>query len=119
MKLEYGYGAGVPDDVEIAWGARLIFPDDLVVNRQGFLGRDLPGADDLVSWLNGEGCGLTGRGNGAIKQALNRARELAASGELRQDEARQIVLYEDGRGVIRGNPNGSFGYLYICGYLKS
>lgn len=119
MKLEFGYSAGIPDEVKVAWGARLIFPDDLVVNRQGFLGRDLPEAEQLIAWLNGDGYGFTGRGQGAIRRALAEARRQAAAGELRQDEDREIVLYENEHGVIRANPNGSFGYLYICGYLKS
>jgi hypothetical protein len=37
---------------------------------------------------------------------------------LRKNEMRTVTLYEDETGVIKGDPRGSHGYLYVCAYLK-
>ena len=31
----------------------------------------------------------------------------------------EVTLYEDESGVVKGNTNGSHGYLYVCAYLKA
>jgi hypothetical protein len=29
-----------------------------------------------------------------------------------------VTLYEDERGIVRANPQGSHGYLYVAAWLK-
>lgn len=50
-----------------------------------------------------------------LKQALAATR---TSG-LRSDESREVVLYEDDYGKVVGNPNASYGYLYIVAFATS
>jgi len=103
LKLTYGL-RNLPADVTSAWGARLIWPNDLVHDRQDLKGEDTKA---LIDWLNG----------GALRVALDNAARLARS-ELAPSEDREVVLYEDERGVIKGNPQASHGYLYVAGWLK-
>lgn len=97
--LKFGYNAGLPDGVTSAWGARLIYPNDLLWDRQDAFGNDKVA---LQEWLN----------SGPLKSALEDVRS-----KVGRDENRQVVLYEDERGRIVANPNGSYGYLYVCAYL--
>jgi hypothetical protein len=108
MGLTFGYNAGLPDGVRAAWGARFIFPDDLLYDRTGIFG-DEDKRKALVEWLN----------SGALGAARDEAGRLADSYALRNDETREVVLYEDDEGKIVGNPNRSFGYLYVAGWLKA
>lgn len=107
MNLTFGYNAGLPKNARAAWGARLIWPDDLVYNRQ-----DMQGSDEdrkaLAEWLNG----------GALRDARAEARNLAKSYMLTSNENREVTLYDDGKGRIVANPNGSYGYLYVAAWLK-
>lgn len=103
-----------PDDLTCAWGARWIWPNDLVWDRQDAFGPD----DDraaLMHWLNGS------RGLNAIRplaSALDTAKRMADEGLLRSSENRTVTLYEDERGIVRGNPQGSHGYVYVAAWLK-
>jgi hypothetical protein len=106
LRLPWGASRSVPEGVTTAWGARFIFPDDLLFDRQGFAG---PDTEPLMQWLNG----------GALQDARNMARELARGvGTLRPDEDRTVTLHEDERGIIVGNPQASHGYLYVAAWLK-
>jgi hypothetical protein len=109
VKLQFGLHAAIPHDAVTAWGARLIFPDDLVWDRQDFAGLDTPEGQRLKQWLNQ---------GGALRQALKQAGKLAATFAWRPDSDDQRVLYEDATGKIVGNPNRSFGYLYVAAFLK-
>jgi hypothetical protein len=104
LRLAFGL-RDIPADVTSAWGARLIWPNDLVHDRQDLKG---PTKGLLAQWLNG----------GALRVALDNAARLARASELTQSEDREVVLYEDERGVIKANPQASFGYLYVAGWLK-
>ena len=108
----YGQPAAwdAPDGVPI-WGARFIFPDDMVYNRQGFNSLD---EGELKAWLN------TGPGEGVNRIVLagDAARQLAAEGKIRQSSEEVVTLFEDEQGIIRGNPNKSYGYLYVAAWLK-
>ena len=107
VQLDFGYTAGVPADYRGAvWGARLIYPADLVWDRQD---NDYTGDGDreaalkqLHEWLN----------RGALNAALK------ACHRFRSDEQRHAVLHEDERGIIVGNPNASYGYVYVAAWLK-
>jgi hypothetical protein len=105
--LKLGYGLrSIPEEVSTAWGARWIFPNDMVHNRQDLKGEN---TDALIAWLNG----------GAIKAALIEARELVRRWEMFPSSDKTLVLYEDETGKIVGNPQSSHGYLYVAGWLKA
>jgi hypothetical protein len=108
-KHELGFGAKrhVPDEVTCVWGARLIFPDDLVWDRQDMIGEE---ADRMMLglWLN----------DGALRAAVTEARRMADGLELSPREERRVVLFEDERGIIVADPQSSHGYLYAAAWLK-
>ena len=101
--LNFGYNAGLPDGVRAAWGARFIFPDDLLHDRTGIFG-DEAERKALIAWLNGG--------------ALRAIRDAASNAGLRPNESREVVLYEDDKGKAVANPNASHGYLYVAAWLK-
>src|SRR5262245_7583104 len=102
--LAFGYNGGLPDGVKAAWGARFIFPDDLVYNRQDLIGADTEDGKKLLDWLNG----------GALGAARAKARTMHVSSA----ETVEVVLHEDETGIVLGNPQGSYGYLYVVAFLK-
>jgi hypothetical protein len=105
--LKLGFGLReMPEGVTTAWGARWIFPNDMVHDRQDLKGEN---RDALIEWLNG----------GAIKAALIEARELVGRWEMFPDSDKTLVLFEDETGKIVGNPQSSHGYLYVAGWLKA
>lgn len=106
MKLAYGLSRAIPDDVETAWGARLIGPADLLHDRQDLVAKDDASKATLVEWLNG----------GAIAAMCAELRHGYA--RLAQDWDVMPVLYEDERGIIMGSTNASGGYVYVAGWLK-
>lgn len=115
LKLSYGATRSLPEGVRAAWGARLIWPNDLVWDRQDIAGEEGDRAE-LATWVNGS------RGLESIRplaQALERAAQLARLYELDPGADRTVVLYEDERGTIVGNPQGSHGYLYVAAWLKA
>lgn len=107
MQLRFGLSNAVPEDVRTAWGARWIWPDDMLPDRQGFeTDLDDAGADAFFTWLN----------SGPLMKARAEARRLASSHQLSTTENRQVTLYEDDGGIVVGNPNGSHGYLYVSAW---
>jgi hypothetical protein len=106
VNLSFGLHRAIPEDVDTAWGARWIFPDDRVRDRQDLRG---PAATELKNWLNG----------GAVLRAKANAREFAAQGIISSRSSETVTLFSDDRGVVVGNPNGSYGYLYVAAWLKS
>jgi hypothetical protein len=102
----FGLFQAVPAAVANAWGARLIYPDDLLHDRQGMTGGE-EGRPELIAWLNG----------GAIRAALANARKFDNAYKLSRDGAQQVVLHRDELGVIVACPNKSHGYLYVAGWL--
>jgi len=106
-KLEFGLNAALPKNVKAAWGARLIYPDDLVWDRQSRIGA-VKHVKPLIDWLNG----------GALHAMREQARDFHKNGFMSPRSSADIVLHEDERGIIVGNPNGSHGYLYVVAWLK-
>lgn len=104
LKLAFGLRA-VPASVGTAWGARLIWPADLVHDRQDLKG---PDAERLQAWLN----------SGPLVHALTRMRAGDRAG-LSPTDDRVVVLYESDEGVIKANPQRSHGYLYVAAWLKA
>lgn len=105
--LGFGAKRHVPDEVTCVWGARLIWPDDLVWDRQDMIGAEAE-REELRDWLNG----------GALRSALTEARRMADGLELAPREERRVVLFEDERGIIVADPQSSHGYLYAAGWMK-
>jgi hypothetical protein len=111
MKLEFGLSAAIPEAVTTAWGARLIFPDDLLFDRQDMHGDDVPA---LRGWLNGAGSSV-----GALRRALAEARRLADRYKLTRDGRQTVTLFRDKTGVVVACPNASAGYLYVAAWLHN
>jgi hypothetical protein len=102
-----------PDSVSAVWGARLIWPDDLVHDRQDLAARDEGDKAELVRWLNGPG-----NGDGALRKALDKLRgDGPDSLGLSYSGDQEAVIYEDTLGKIIGSAQGSYGYLYVCGWM--
>jgi hypothetical protein len=114
LQLAWGLKNVIPEDAPTAWGARLIFPDDLLWDRQDFYKMDTDEGRQLKAWLDG-----AQRGKGALYHALRNARALADSYQLRSRDAENVTLYEDTYGIIQGNPRGSSGYLYVAAWPKA
>lgn len=112
MNLAFGYSHGIPEGIKTAWGARLIAPNDLLWDRQDLIAENDGEKKALVAWLNGET-----RGQGAIKEALDWLKRYYGR-EIRGDEPFQHILYEDDQGIVVGNTNASYGYVYVAGWLK-
>ena len=108
--LAFGLNEEIPPYATAYWGARWIFPDDFLSDRQDFVGIDTPEGQKLKEWLNGE------KGKpGALSKSLKAARE---NRTMRREMAELVVLFEDETGVVLGNPRMSHGYLYVCAFLK-
>lgn len=103
-KLAWGLTKAIPAGTQVYWGARWIFPDDMLHDRQDFMGIDTEDGIKLRHWLS----------HGALAKAKKAAREC----NLGACENRTITLYEDSEGIVKGDPCGSYGYLYVCAYLK-
>jgi hypothetical protein len=114
-KLSIAYGRrSFPDNVQAVWGARLIWPNDLVPDRQDLAAHNSEAKMALIAWLNGEALGT-----GAIsrmRQALESPYSLGLNPRMKFDE--EAVIYEDEQGIIVGSAQGSGGYLYVSGWLK-
>jgi hypothetical protein len=111
MRLMFGRQT-FPQEVKAVWGARLIWPNDLVWNRQDLQARTDEAKAELMAWLNGPNSG-----DGALSKALLALRtpyEL----NLNSYSNEEVVIYEDEKGKIIGSAQSSHGYLYVCGWLK-
>jgi hypothetical protein len=113
-KLELAFGRRThPDNVRAVWGARLIFPNDLVWNRQDVQSESDEAKDELVAWLNGPG-----HGDGALSKALLMLRNPGELG-LTSSGDNEVVIYEDEDGKIIGSAQKSYGYLYCAAWLHA
>jgi hypothetical protein len=116
-KLEIAFGRRTyPDTVRAIWGARLIYPNDLVHDRQDLASHDDEARAALIAWLNGPS-----EGDGAISKMQARLADTDLRWELGIGDHRsdtEAVIYEDKIGKIIGSPQSSHGNLYVCGWLK-
>ncbi len=109
MALQFGLNAAIPSEVKTAWGARWIYPNDQLPDRQDLFS-DTPAARaELIAWLNG----------GAISRARENAQRLAYAVGFSSRDQEPFVLFEDAAGWIIGNPQRSYGYVYVAGFLKA
>jgi hypothetical protein len=110
--LAFGLSGAIPETAKAAWGCRAIAEHgtvDVLWDRQDFQGEpDAKAA--LKTWLNDEG---------AFKGFRERAERLLREHVIRGDHAEQHTLYEDDKGIVVGNTNESYGYLYVAAWLKA
>lgn len=107
LRPSFGTYHATDDDLRgkrAVWGARLIAPNDLVWDRQDLVSDDDEAKEALVHWLN----------NGAIRDMRRILDQLYLGGN---DNTRHVII-DDERGVIVGSPQGSYGYIYVTGWLK-
>jgi hypothetical protein len=107
MGLQFGLNEVVPQGCPAAWGARWIFPNDQLPDRQATIGEPKE-TTPLLAWLN----------KGACAKARANAEKLADKCLMCQDDGDSIILFEDTYGVIIGNPRRSFGYVYVAAFAK-
>lgn len=105
LKLAYGCTKALPDGVTAAWGARWIWPADMVWDRQDVAGAEAA-RSDLTTWLN----------DGPLIEAMTKARRLAQTYELSPTSDEIVTLYEDDRGIVKASPQSSHGYLYVAAW---
>lgn len=106
--LSYGWNSALPDDVESAWGARLI------INMSGLVDF-VPGRSDYF----GDSSFLDLLQARFPKQKMEqRIREGLFSGEFDTRTTDDVTLFEDDDIKIVANPNGSAGYLYVSAWAK-
>lgn len=109
LALPYGCTRGLEPGVTVAWGARMIWPDDLLPDRQGCAGGETGGPErnELLSWLSSTA--------GAAMR--DKARRLAGGWDLSAGSNEIVTLYEDTVGKVVGSPQGSHGYFYVAAWL--
>lgn len=114
VKLPFGCNRGLPAGIQVAWGARLIAPNDLLWDRQGCAGGAEGGPERaaLLDWL-GSGAGDLAR-EFCLVNRIGMGSSIIADGSSHDI----ITLYEDEHGKIVGSPQGSHGYVYTAGWLK-
>ena len=113
LTLGFGRNTTLPDDCAAVWGARLIWPADLLYDRQDLKHTDADAKQALIAWLNGEPAGT-----GAIACMQDELARLRNEHEWSDADTDERVLYEDEHGRIVGSPQGSYGYVYVAGWLK-
>ena len=109
---DYWFGLHAPTEAPAAWGARAIEDNEgfsLLHDRQS-----LAGDKEILKTL-------TTKLNGGILQKAQKAWEKIQDETYwaRHTTEGEHVLYEDDEIVMKGNTNGSCGYVYIVAYLKT
>jgi hypothetical protein len=108
-RLEFGLNEAVPSEATAAWGARWIFPCDQLYDRQSGQKLDAAHMEALLDWLNA----------GAAATARATMQRLKDGYHVQSKDDRQIVLLDDGHGFIVANPRASYGYTYVCAFLRA
>ena len=107
--LEFGLNHGAPE-TPTAWGARLIIEQqghtDLLHDRQDSYG---PEKEKLVRYLNTHV--LTRLLTVILPKALK-------DNTLKVDGKDCATFFKDSVVEVRGNPNGSYGYLYVRAWFR-
>lgn len=106
--MQFGLNSAVPKGVTAAWGARFIYPADMLWDRQSMVGEQVD-QDLLKLWLNG----------GALKAARDAADVADDTRQISADGEQTVILYQDKQGVVVACPNRSYGYLYVAAWLHN
>lgn len=110
-KNGFGLWSECPNDVRAAWGARAILKDgyvDLLWDRQGGAGEE----DDRVVFCK--------RVDKVLPVVRAKVKELCSAWRgMDPTKSELFVLYEDEGICVKGNTNGSYGYLYLIAYPKN
>lgn len=108
--LQFGYNPGLAG-ATCAWGARWIVTQqgdiDFVPDRQDCIGTPEE-KQELLAWLN----------DTVKKQPENVLAEMLRNYKVSTRESKEVVLYEDERGIVLGNTNASAGYFYVVARFK-
>lgn len=108
-KLTLAFGRRTyPDDVQAVWGARLIWPNDFLNDRQDLAAHTEEAKNELIDWLNN--CAI-----GMMREHLRVPSSVGMTQYMTHEQ--EVVIYEDGTGKIVGSPQKSGGYIYVCGWL--
>lgn len=105
--LKWGLSEAVPTTATAAWGARMIYPNDLVNDRQHAVG-EKPDIERLLAWLN----------HGALRDARIQLYEDDKAGKLSPSNTDTFTVYEDHEGIVVASPRGSYGHVYVAAWLK-
>lgn len=110
-ELSFGLIREIPNDAPAGFGARCIQSGsclDFVWNRS-----------DVFAITDGHFKALKAIMNAGVSHELNSAYTKAYNaGELERDTDNTVTLYDDKALTIKANTNGSYGYVYLCAYLK-
>ena len=91
----------------LAWGARGIIESDkvsLLADRQDSRGENI---DELIEQLN----------SGLLGELLDVVNRKLSVGEWDSSTCEDYFM-ERGKVKLKANPKGSFGYVYIVGYME-
>ena len=105
--MGWGYVTKESEKANTVWDARAIIEGEsfsILHDRQS---------------IRGNGKKIAGLLNGGVLAAVrDKVTKLRKAGEIRADEAKEHVLYDDDELRVVGNTNASFGYLYLVGFIK-
>jgi hypothetical protein len=105
-KLAFGYRPALKHvPILAAWGARLIYPDDLVWDRTDAIGEQVH-KDKLFALLNERAPQPKDFGPILSRNGIDSGSNVS------------IALYEDDEVLLMGSPQSSYGYFYVTGVLK-
>lgn len=110
-QLTLSFGRRTYPEVRAVWGARLIWPNDFLSDRQDLDAHDDESKEELIHWLD----------NGAIREmrlALNEPYGLGFRAPGVNFDT-DILIFEDEQGKIIGSEQGSSGYVYVCAWLHN
>lgn len=121
LQLPFGYNRGLPEGIKAAWGARWVIKQDghvdQVPDRQGCDG-DETERKRLLDYLNTVLKYKPRRKSDLGDHAMDVASRLLKARSFSLSDETEIVLFEDQHIAVKGNPQASYGYLYVCAYFK-
>lgn len=99
------YGLREMPEVKAAWGARMIFPNDLVHDRTDMCG-DRDDKDKLLAWLS------------SVPQPNDLRFINAVHANTGPRDENVFTIFEDDKGIMQASAQSSSGYLYVSAWLK-
>jgi hypothetical protein len=111
-ELEFGLRNEIPEDSPAGWGARAIQQSDmldLLFDRQDVFGVNEATGQLFLDVFNKSGIYL---------QMQAEYTKAFREGKLRPDQAGVVTLIDTSVLVVTADTRGSYGYVYLCAYLK-